>query len=714
MGREAELSLFAAALESISTGASGAFAVAHVYGPGGMGKSALLDEVARLARRAGIGVARVDGRDLEPTPTAFAQAASRALARATPEAHPDAASGGKVSDNVRASGGAEAPRLLLVDTYEEIEHLDGWLRRTFLPELRASDLVVIAGRQKPSPDWRVGWGDAVRLVPLAGLAVAEAKAYLDAEGVSETDRASILAFAHGHPLALALAAEHARQNAPLAPDEGSTAEATPFSAPEIVGELVARFASAVPSHAHQVALEAAAVVRSVTFPMLSALLEDAASGDTTPADSDASARGHRAPDRAASPEALFAWLRSLSFVRSDAEGVLLHDLVRETLEADLRWRDAGHHAALQARARRVCGRALRAASGDAEQHRALADYLHLYRDSDVVRPLLGQLQQAWGHADVSGSGPLRGADAEAIRAMVEQHHGAPEADAVAAWIERRPGDAEVFRRGDGGVAGFLICVPLHALSDAERASDAAVARAWGAASGSLRRGERALLFRSWLDADAGQGVSAVQSLVFARTVAHYLSTDALAFSFLLTREPDLWAPVFSFVGLRRWREAEVADGSAAFGKDWRAVPPEAWLEALASGTSVESETPDEPLVVLSHDAFAEAVREALKAYTRPYDLDGNPLLGARVVREADGDEPLASLQHLLRETAAQLDASPKESRFFRALDLTYFRPAPTQAIAAERLDLPFSTYRRHLGRGVDHVIESLWRRETGG
>jgi hypothetical protein len=45
---------------------------------------------------------------------------------------------------------------------------------------------------------------------------------------------------------------------------------------------------------------------------------------------------------------------------------------------------------------------------------------------------------------------------------------------------------------------------------------------------------------------------------------------------------------------------------------------------------------------------------------------------------------------------------------------TYFDPAPSQERAAELLDLPFSTYRRHLEGGGTRVGEILWQKEIGG
>jgi predicted DNA-binding protein (UPF0251 family) len=45
---------------------------------------------------------------------------------------------------------------------------------------------------------------------------------------------------------------------------------------------------------------------------------------------------------------------------------------------------------------------------------------------------------------------------------------------------------------------------------------------------------------------------------------------------------------------------------------------------------------------------------------------------------------------------------------FRALEATYFEPAMTQDLAAERLDLPSSTFRRHLKSSIERLTEILW------
>ena len=671
VGRAHELGRFAAALAAPAL----PFHLAHVYGPGGIGKTALLDEIARAAGEAGAHVGRLDGRDLEARPAAFEGAAAAAL------------------------GPPGRRRVLLIDTYERVEGLDGWLQRSFLPALEAEDLVVIAGRNRPAAEWRAWAGEAV-VVPLRNLTSAEAGAYLDAQGVPGDAHDRVLAFTHGHPLALTLVAEHVRQSGAAAFD--------PAAAPDLLADLLSRFASAVPSSGHRLALEAASVVPSLTVPLLDELCP--------PPGGDGAPDGGGAPGTSA--EDLFGWLRGLGFTETDARGVRLHDVVRETVEADFRWRDPERYARAHARARRAYATRLRLATTDAARRRALADYVDLYRHHALVRPLLNRLQTAWTDADLEGSGPLRDGEAAVLEAAVARHQSAVEAERVGGWLRRRPEGVEVFRTTAGAPVGFLLTLDLDALGDDDRAADPVVAAAWSGGV-RVRPGERSLMFRSWLDLEAGQAVSAVQSLVFARTVERYLATPSLATSILLTTEPDLWSMVFAFVGITRWPAAEAEGGPAAFGKDWRATPPDAWLDGLAAQSpSDPSPTPaPEALIVLSEEAFADAVLEALKTYARPHRLAENPLVRSRAVREglaeAAGDDAVDVLRSLVLEAARQLDAAPRERGYFRVLEATYLDPAPTQAAASEQLDVPFSTYRRHLKRGVDHVVDVLWKLETG-
>jgi predicted short-subunit dehydrogenase-like oxidoreductase (DUF2520 family) len=86
----------------------------------------------------------------------------------------------------------------------------------------------------------------------------------------------------------------------------------------------------------------------------------------------------------------------------------------------------------------------------------------------------------------------------------------------------------------------------------------------------------------------------------------------------------------------------------------------------------------------------------------------------RAGKAASAADRAAALQALLKEAAEALKASPRDAKLYRALHHAYFQPAATQERAAELLDLPFSTYRRHLMAGVAQVTDWLWQREVGG
>jgi len=69
-------------------------------------------------------------------------------------------------------------------------------------------LVVLAGRNAPSPAWRedLVWSQFTRVVPLRNLAPNDSQAYLQARGIAGRQE-QIIEFTHGHPLALALVAD---------------------------------------------------------------------------------------------------------------------------------------------------------------------------------------------------------------------------------------------------------------------------------------------------------------------------------------------------------------------------------------------------------------------------------------------------------------------------------------------------------------------------
>jgi TolB-like protein/cytochrome c-type biogenesis protein CcmH/NrfG len=116
--------------------------------------------------------------------------------------------------------------------------------------------------------------------------------------------------------------------------------------------------------------------------------------------------------------------------------------------------------------------------------------------------------------------------------------------------------------------------------------------------------------------------------------------------------------------------------------------------------------------MLTRADFDVAVKEALRHYTRADLLLGNPLLEMGIA--AGGGQKgaqVARLQQVLAEAAQTIFVNERDRKLQRVLELTYFRPVQKQEAAAERLGLPFSTYRRHLTAGVERLTEWLWQRE---
>jgi hypothetical protein len=283
----------------------------------------------------------------------------------------------------------------------------------------------------------------------------------------------------------------------------------------------------------------------------------------------------------------------------------------------------------------------------------------------------------------------------------------------------------VLREPGGRPGGLLIALNLAQLTETDLDIDPASRGAWAYLQRQpLRPGETATLFRFWLARDTYQAVSPAQSLIFVNVVRHYLTTPGLAFTFFPCADPDFWRPMFTYANLVRIPEADFTVGGktyGVYGHDWRSEPPAAWLSVLAEREIAASPPTSPPtaeaaVIVLSETEFASAVRAALRDFTQPDRLADNPLARSRLVvdragRSADARQRAAALQAILRSTAESLQASPRETKLYRAVYHTYLQPAPTQERAAELLDMPFSTYRRHLKSGLQRLIDRLWQRE---
>jgi hypothetical protein len=642
VGRTRELAGFDDALAGRST-----CRVLYVHGPGGVGKTTLLLHLRSLAQRAGRPAVYLDGQDIVPSPEGFVHAARMA---------------------------GDGVPVLLVDGYEELAPLDGWIRRDLLPALPEDGVLVLAGRSPPAPAWRSdpGLRALVAIHPLGTLDDADSAALLDRAGVAVADRAAILRLGRGHPLALALLADAAR---------GGVVPRSLSDAPHLISALVASLVRDAPSEAHQLGLATCAKALLTTEDLLRRTVGDAA-----------------APQ-------VWAWLRDRPFVTVRPQGLIPHDLTREVLEAEFEQRSPDRYRELHRIIHDYVVASLRSATGMHRQ--VLAQHLaHLHRHG----PFSAQFRamRAQGSAAVV---PARPEEFPGIVDRIREHLGPESARYAHEWLTERPGDASVLRtaEGVGGFVHHVFCPAGSALEDRDPVVRAILEHI--ARTAPLRPGEQIDISRFMFGRDGSQSD---RHAVFVGSVSSIIEWCGrpLAWGLIATVDPGFWGPFFDYLAFRQVLEVTF-DGRrhVVYGNDFRRFPVDAWLDLMnereqSGGSGPPPESMQRPLP-LSKDAFTAAVRAALPQLRRPERLATCPLVGTSL-----GADP-AAVRSAVRAAADGLAELPRGERLRAVLHRTYLSPAPSQEAAAEALGMPFSTYRRCLAKAVDELTDRLWAAETG-
>jgi hypothetical protein len=685
VGRAAEVELFESALATPAE----SFSVLFVYGPGGIGKSSLLEAYADAAVRAGRRPLRLDAYAVSPpTPDGLRAALAESL--------------GDTPDRFTEGLGDGSGWVLLIDTFELLAPLETWLRTRLLPQLPADLIVVIAGRRAPSAEWLAdpGWRDLLRVISLRGLPPDGTRRYLEVERVPAELHQQVVRLTHGHPLALSLVVDAVRRTGAAAALPASLAED-----PDLVRALLNRLIDTAPSPLHLAALQVCGHARHVTETMLRAVLDQPASHGS---------------GASAEPAELFEWLRGQTFIDETPGGLRSHDLARDVLDADLRWRDPERYGALHRRIRAYLVDRLRAREITAADRRsAMSDLLFLLRN----HPVAGA-HWDWGLLGRGYTDPVTEADHAGLIELTERQQGTEQARWVEHWLRRQPESFLLFRDADAAPLGFAAYLSLDRADPADRDADPATAAMWAYAQdyGSPRPGELVKAWRFLVDRDTADEtqVQAAGTMLGAFHAQDILLRPRTAWDFVGTyTDVEHWRPFLGHLDFQHLPEAGYRIGTTdyiVFGHDWRRVGIAEWIDLTAArelGEPVADPHRRGTDLVLSHEEFATAVRDALRVLSRPAELAASALTGSALVRRATAADqpPDAALASLLRSAIEELRADPRSEPLHRVLDRTFVRPAPSQEKAAELLDLPFSTYRRHRDRAVDAVVARLWQRE---
>lgn len=658
VGRRPELSSFDDAV-----GEHSPQRVLFVHGQGGIGKTTLLQEFRARARAAGRTVVQVDGREVDPSPEGMRTAVLVAL-------------GGQ--DDRQPIARLLAGAVLLVDGYEQLTPIDGWLREELIPSLGADNVVVLAGRDPPTAPWCTdpGWRQLVAVHRLDPFHPDESGELLAHAGVAPPAQPHLLTLGRGHPLTMALLADLAASG--QVPD-------TLADAPDLISALLESFLRDVPSDAHLTGLAACAIAWLTTEDLLAQLV-------------------------GADAAAVWQWLARRPFVTSGPRGLSAHDLARDVLDAEFQRRAPERYRSYRRVIRDHAVAGLRAATGLNRQMHA-QQLLFLLRNSPLANAIF--TLQARGSATVVAARPD---DHEPVCAIIERFEGPSSAQLARAWLGEQPERLSVVRASDG-VAGFayqVLCPSGSAMEDRDPVVRAVLDHV--AREGPTRPRERVDITRYF--AGAGEHQRDPYALLAGpvSSIVEWL-TRPLAWSVVILVDTEYWSAFFDYIAFARLVETEVGGlRHVAYGIDWRRVPVDAWLDLMFErGHTGETGPPPAVLIrppPLDRERFGAAVRAALQTLHRPDQLATNPLIGSALAAAPTG--PSAHQLHATIENAVvRLGDQPRGDQLRAVLHRTYLRGAPTQEAAAEILDLPLSTYRRYLAKALEQLIDLLWTVEIG-
>lgn len=597
----------------------GSTRVLLVHGPGGIGKSALLREIGRRAMARGRMVWSLDARALEPVPGEM----ERALVGATDYA------------------GA----VVLIDSFERTPAQGALLRERVLPGLAADALVVVAGRQPPSPDWfRGGWEHVCAEVALPPLVPDEARALLASLGVTDGDVVDPLVdWAGGSPLALNLAVSAGHPN-----------ERVDLAGVDLNHMIVRRLAGDELSEVDADVVEVAAVARAVDARLLAGVLPGR-------------------PTRAASET-----LRASSVAELVGARVTLHDLVRTALRDDLRTRDPRRYGDLRCR---IADHLHARATGG--EPRLLSDMIELIDDPEVRYGIGG---------NAGSTGRIDAWRADEVGDLVADYcayKGDPAWwDALSPLLAAAPETAIVARDLDGRALGFCVATTTGRVPDAvER--DPILAPLLAQARS--HAGDRAMIFRESYGVQTPAGAAVIGMLNLSALLRSGLPNVARTY---ILDNADSAAPsreFFEAVGAVRHPALDPPAAGGRLGCWLLDHGPGGVLGQVRDVIRAEAgaEVPDEAR--RRDEDLLRAALDAVRSYTRPHALASTPFTQEAIdqaVASAFGPGPD---DQLLRGVVALAD-----------LDATL-----THDQAMDRLAVSRATYFRHLRQARERVAEVL-------
>jgi hypothetical protein len=317
-----------------------------------------------------------------------------------------------------------------------------------------------------------------------------------------------------------------------------------------VRALTGRCVAQAPTALHRKALEACARTRTTTVSLLSDVVD------------------------ASSAVMLFEWLAEQSYVSAGPEGLWPHELVRDAIDEELRWRDPEASRALQHAINRHLIRRLQ--EGFRGAH---AELQYLERRSPMMKRFFNFA--ALGTIAVK---PATAADADGVARLRDAGLPPGERALFDHWRHHRATRTLAAHRRNGELCGVTQVLRLDGLDDLSAAADPVVSDVRRTLGDTLADGIGVSLMSRFTVPEGGRRAlnPAMNALQNSHAIL-WATEPNLRFYVLAAMHPDHFAPLLEGTRFQRLAGCErIVDGIpiGCFVHDWQAEPWAEWRDRL--------------------------------------------------------------------------------------------------------------------------------------
>lgn len=282
--------------------------ILNVWGTGGVGKSTLLEQFKQISAQEEIPFVLLDCLDFAKSPIGLATQLLKAMNIEVCEKTSESELVMKATTEMNQLA-LKSQIVLAIDTYEEMNSLDNWLRQHFLKGLSNQVMIVLSGRFQLNGGWALSpaWRKLIEFLQLSYFDFQTCKEYTYIFGAySEEFIQKSYTITKGHPLALSLFMG-------LNEKEGHIEESDSEELWNITfKEIAVQWLREISDDSLRNLLEATTIVRLFNHEILECILNKEITNEE------------------------FEKLTQLSFVRKSERGWYLHQVLRKSLYQDFK------------------------------------------------------------------------------------------------------------------------------------------------------------------------------------------------------------------------------------------------------------------------------------------------------------------------------------------------------------------------------------------